>query len=315
MAVVKLKPSFKDYLWGGSKLKEEYYKETDLPIVAESWEISTHPDGESTIASGKYQGETFSNYIKIKGTKILGNKGEKYNDFPLLIKLIDAKKDLSIQVHPDDEYSYKHENQPGKTEMWVVLETEPHANILFGLNKDISQKEFKDRINNNTLLEVLNDVPVYPGDVFYIEAGIIHAIGAGTVLCEIQQNSNVTYRVYDYNRQDDQGNYRDLHIDQALKVSNLNKTVLNKDKREIINNNNYSIETLIKSDYFTTKKVKLNNEIMIKSNPDSFYGIVILQGSITLSNIKLTKGESAFIEANSKNIMVKGEAEFLLISL
>lgn len=317
MAVIKLKPSFKDYLWGGTKLKDKYQKDTNLKVVAESWEISTHPDGESIIDSGVHRGLTLSKYIELRGKAILGSKANKFEQFPLLVKLIDAKNDLSIQVHPDDEDGFKYENESGKTEMWYILEAKPNATIYYGLNQNIDKTELKQRIKNNTLLEVLNEVKVEPNDVYYVEAGTIHAIGAGIVLCEIQQNSNLTYRVFDYNRKDTAGNLRELHIEKAVQVSNTNQLNVTQNlKRDIVATTDYTRETLINSRYFKTQKITLKDQFNLMVNDESFFGIVVTQGKINVTdNISLTLGETAFIEANSGEIHLQGSGEFLLVSL
>lgn len=200
MAIVKLKPAFKDYIWGGKKLVEEYGKEFQGERLAESWELSCHPDGESVIASGEYAGKTLSAYIREKGFGILGRNCRRFSDFPILIKLIDAHDNLSVQVHPDNGYALRNEGQYGKTEMWYIVDCEPGAFLYYGFSRPVSEEEFRRRIADNTLLEVLNRVDVQKGDVLFIESGTIHAIGKGIVIAEIQQNSNITYRVYDYGR-------------------------------------------------------------------------------------------------------------------
>jgi len=192
---IKLLPAFQDYLWGGTRLKTEYNKKTDLEKVAESWELSNHKAGESIVASGEEAGLTFGEYIK--KYDVIGKRAKEFDFFPILIKFIDAKDSLSVQVHPDDEYSLKNNGEYGKTEMWYVMDCDEGATLYYGFNRTITKEEFRKRIKNNTLLEVLNEVPVKKGDVFFIKSGTVHAIGKGILICEIQQNSNTTYRVYD----------------------------------------------------------------------------------------------------------------------
>lgn len=187
MSIVKLTPAFKDYLWGGTKLKENYGKKTDMDPVAESWELSVHPDGPSIVASGEYEGLSFPEYLEKKGKSVLGTKGNTFEFFPILIKFIDAKQPLSIQVHPDNEYALRVEHEYGKTEMWYILDCEPDSFLYFGVNKEITKEEFERRIHDNTLLDVLKAVPVHKGDVFFIKSGTIHAIGAGIQICEINK--------------------------------------------------------------------------------------------------------------------------------
>ena len=193
-------PAFKDYLWGGTKLRDVYGKKCDYDKVAESWELSTHPAGQSTLSGGKYDGLTFGDYIEKAGKAVLGTNCARFKEFPVLIKFIDAKDPLSVQVHPSDEYALRVEGEYGKTEMWYVVDCEPGASLYFGVNRAITKDEFRKRIEENTLTDVLYKADVKKGDVFFIQSGTIHAIGAGILICEIQQNSNTTYRVYDYGR-------------------------------------------------------------------------------------------------------------------
>ena len=182
---LKLTAPLKDYPWGGTRLKTEYHKETALEKVAESWELSCHKDGESIIANGEAAGKKLSEYIEAEGKGILGSNAEKFTYFPLLIKLIDAKDSLSVQVHPDNEYALRVEGEYGKTEMWYIVDCEPGASLLYGFKHRISKEEFERRIRDDTLLEVCNKVPVHKGDVFFIDSGTLHAIGAGILICEI----------------------------------------------------------------------------------------------------------------------------------
>ena len=228
MAILKLKPSCKDYLWGGTKLRTEFGIKSEKETLAESWELSCHPDGPSYIANGEDAGKTLEEYIKIHGKEILGTDCEAFKQFPVLIKFIDAKKDLSIQVHPDNKYALKNEGQYGKTEMWYVVEAEEGASLYYGFSREVSEEEFEKRITDHTLTEVLNKVQIHKGDVLFIDPGTIHAIGAGCLIAEIQQNSNVTYRVYDYGRKGPDGKERELHVEKALdrKSTRLNSSHL-----------------------------------------------------------------------------------------
>lgn len=302
---VKLLPAFKDYLWGGTKLKTEYNKKTDLQKVAESWELSTHKDGESTIADGEFKGKKLSEYISAKD--VLGKRAKAFDFFPILIKFIDAKDNLSVQVHPDDEYSLKNNGEYGKTEMWYVLGAEEGATLYHGFKKKITKEEFSERIKNNTLLEVLNKVPVKKGDVFFIESGTVHAIGAGIMICEIQQNSNTTYRVYDYGRRDKDGNTRPLHIAQAIEVANLEPPEKQKDLPENI---------LAKCKYFTVEKHDLKGEFSFDVTEDCFKSVIVTEGAAKLiydnGELDLEKGDSVFIPAENAQITVKGDCEIII---
>ena len=191
MYILKLNPVFKDYLWGGTKLRDEYGFKSNLDKLAEGWMLSCHKDGENTILNGEYQGKTLTDVVK-ENQNFLGENGKKFEYFPILIKLIDAKNDLSVQVHPDNEYAMRVENEYGKTECWYILDCDDDAELIYGFNREISSEEFKERISNNTFLETVNKVKVKKGDLFFIEAGTLHAIGKGILLAEIQQNSNTT---------------------------------------------------------------------------------------------------------------------------
>ena len=219
MPAYQLIPTCKDYIWGGQRLKTDFGIQSDLNPLSEAWVLSCHPDGPSVLADGPDKGMTLRAWLDKAGKEALGTACEPFEDFPMLIKLIDAKKDLSIQVHPSDAYALEHEGQYGKTEMWVVLDAEPGASLYYGFDREVSLEEFSSRVSDGTLTEVLRKVPVKPGDVFFIPSGTLHAIGAGLVIAEIQQNSNVTYRVFDYGRLGADGKPRALHVEKALAVT------------------------------------------------------------------------------------------------
>ncbi|MFR5899233.1 MAG: type I phosphomannose isomerase catalytic subunit [Neglectibacter timonensis] len=217
MKIIRLTPACKDYPWGGALLREKYGVNSDLEPLAEAWVLSCHPDGESIIAEGEHQGQRLSGYAAQYGANFWGTKCEEFGGLPLLIKLIDAKTNLSIQVHPDNAYALEHEHQYGKTEMWYVMEAAPDAYLYYGLKESVTKGELSKSITDGTIIDLLRAVPVHAGDLFFIPAGTIHAICRGTVIAEIQQNSNVTYRVFDYNRIGKDGKKRQLHVQQALR--------------------------------------------------------------------------------------------------
>ena len=221
--IIKLSPAFKDYLWGGTKLRDVYGKQCDFDTIAESWELSAHPAGNCVVASGKHKGLSFSKYLETVGKGVLGWKCAPLQSFPLLIKFIDAKQNLSVQVHPNDDYALENENEYGKNEMWYVIDAEPGAGLYVGFNQDVDRDEVERRVEDNTILDILNFYPTHPGDVFFIPSGTVHAIGAGNLICEIQQSSNSTYRLYDYGRLDKFGNPRELHLQKALDVLDYRK--------------------------------------------------------------------------------------------
>lgn len=312
MSVFKLRPSCKDYLWGGHRLVDEYGKEYEGEILAETWELSCHPDGPSTIVNGVYAGKTLEEYIEEAGKEVLGKNCRRFRDFPILIKFIDAKQNLSIQVHPDNRYALKNEGQYGKTEMWYVMDAGKDAFLYYGFKKEISKEEFARRIQEDTLLEVLNAVPVQKGDVLFIESGTIHAIGEDILIAEIQQNSNVTYRVYDYGRVGKDGKKRDLHIEKALAVTN--RVPLIKSKS--------SYPHVADCDYFTVDKLNLDGQMMRRMegyvSEESFVSILILDGEGTVScgdQVTYKKGDSLFLPAGSGTYVIEGSCDALITTI
>ncbi|MDE7038131.1 MAG: class I mannose-6-phosphate isomerase, partial [Lachnospiraceae bacterium] len=313
MSILKLKPSCKDYLWGGSRLVEEYGKEYEGEVLAETWELSCHPDGPSVIRNGKYTGRTLSEYIEREGKDVLGTHCRRFRDFPILTKFIDAKDNLSIQVHPDNRYALKNEGQYGKTEMWYVMDAGKEAFLYYGFKKEISREEFARRIKEDTLLEVLNAVPVQKGDVLFIESGTIHAIGKNILIAEIQQNSNVTYRVYDYGRVGKDGKKRDLHIEKALAVTN----------RIPIVKDNSSYPHVADCDYFTVDKLNLDGKVMRELtgevSEESFASILMLDGEGIIENegetLDYKKGDSFLLSAGSGKYTIKGTCDALITTI
>lgn len=315
MELIKLKPAFKDYLWGGTRLREDWNKHSDMKRLAESWELSAHPDGESVIETGSDAGQTFTQYLEKHGEKVLGKNARAFEKFPLLIKLIDAKQPLSIQVHPSDEYALRVEGEYGKTEMWYVVDCDPGAFLYFGVNRTLTPGEFQQRIAENTLTEVLNRVEVKKGDVFFIESGTIHAIGAGILICEIQQNSNTTYRVYDYGRRDDAGNLRELHVEKAMAVSKLTPSDTDQTRRAAQPIPGGTQERLASCNYFTTDKYEIQGKAALFSGEDSFISLMVLSGSGEVSGAENTlsfaAGDSLFIPAGSGEITVEGNCSLI----
>lgn len=307
MGMYLLKPACKDYLWGGHKLVDEYNVAYVGDVCAEAWVMSCHKDGQSIIASGIDKGMTLSELIEEKGSEILGKNCKKYKDFPILIKLIDAKKSLSIQVHPDDTYALEHENQYGKTEMWYVLEAEEGAFLYQGFEKEISKEEFEKRIKENTLTEVLHKEFVKRGDVIFITPGTLHAIGEGLVIAEIQQSSNVTYRIYDYGRVGADGKPRQLHIAQSLDVTKLEKPVKYQSPDE----------HMVSCEFFCVDNIKIeeNKPFKGKADDSSFVSLLIIDGEGTITaegeSFKVKKGDSVFITAGSGEFCIDGKVEAL----
>lgn len=309
-----LKPPIKDYLWGGTKLKTDFGFETEKEIAAEGWMLSAHKDGMNTILNGEHKGKNINEVLDIWGKSALGKNAEKFSYFPILIKLIDAKQKLSVQVHPDDDYALSVEGEYGKTEMWYVVDCDEGAELVYGFKENISKEEFERRIKDNTLTEVCNNVPVNKGDIFFISAGTLHAIGEGILIAEVQQNSNTTYRVSDYGRLGADGKPRELHIDKALDVTKCEVPTLPYGNiGNITVDGNNSIRELAVCDKFTSKVIKLNDTMNICLE-DSFISLLLLDGYITLKwndgEIKAKKGDSIFIPANFKTEII-GKAEIL----
>lgn len=312
MKPIKLIPAFKDYLWGGTKLRDEFNKKCDFDKIAESWELSTHKDGQSVVADGDFKGLTLGEYIEKNGKEVLGSNCEAFEYFPILIKLIDAKENLSIQVHPNDDFAKRVEGEYGKTEMWYIVDCEDDAFLYYGFNRDVSSSEFRERIENNTVLEVLNKVKVKKGDVFFIKAGTVHAIGAGIVICEIQQNSNTTYRVYDYDRRDKNGNTRELHTDKAIMVADTKKAP-DMEAPKLLND-----DSLLLADckYFRVIKVMVDGEKSFTADSRSFNSLIVLDGKGSLlcdgEGTELVKGDSIFVPAGTGEYKICGKCDVII---
>ncbi len=311
--IVKLDPAFKDNLWGGTKLRTVFGKKCDYDVIGESWELSAHPDGQSRIATGRYKGMLFNDYLSIIGKEALGWKCQAQDRFPVLIKFIDAKQALSIQIHPDDEYALENEGEYGKNEMWYVIDCEPDSYLYCGLSKDVSKEEINERIKNNTITEVLNKIDVKPGDVVMVKAGTIHAIGAGILICEIQQNSNSTYRMYDYDRRDKFGNPRELHVAKALDVVDTKAYVKDNNSEVMLEENeNYSQERLVQCKYFECFKYEIFKEVKLVVDEASFLSVLFIAGEGTIKEetteevMDYKAGDSFFISAGKRTITISG---------
>lgn len=300
---LKLYPAFKDYLWGGTKLHDYFPDCTTVP-AAEAWVLSCHKDGESTVKNGPLSGKTLSEALEVFGRDALGENGKKFDFFPVLIKLIDAKKDLSVQVHPDDEYARKNENSYGKTEMWYVVDCEEGARLFYGFKEKISKQEFEQRIKDNTLTDILRSVEVKKGDCFFIPSGTIHAIGSGMLIAEIQQNSNCTYRVYDFGRLGADGKPRELHIQKALDVT----------KTEPAQPADFGGKKILADcQYFNSKLLQGSCELEV--GEDSFSAVLVISGTGCLKwaegQIELSAGDCIFLPANIGKVGISGDLKFI----
>ena len=314
-----LKPAGKDYLWGGTRLNDEFAKGIPLDPLAETWECSTHPDGPSVVASGIFEGQTLTEVLAAH-PEYLGNRHPD-GKFPLLIKFIDAKKDLSVQVHPNDVYAMEHENgQNGKSEMWYVLDAAKDAHLVYGLKHDCTEKEIRQAIADGTLLRHLQRVPVRKDDLFFIEAGTIHAIGAGALIAEIQENSNLTYRLYDYDRVGKDGKKRELHIDKAMQVANLKSSAEPRQPLRVLKyKQGVASEFLSRCKYFEVYRVLLNTErrqqVYYRVDEMSFRVLLCINGCGDIhfegGEIPFYKGDCIFVPADSVQLTMRGCAQFL----
>ena len=299
--VYKLTPALKDNIWGGTKLRE-YGKESDADRIAESWELSFTTGGEARIEDGRTLSEAFTR-------KAWGTNTDKFPFFPVLTKFIDAREKLSVQVHPSDEYALKNEGQYGKSEMWYIVDCDEGAGIYMGTNTPVDKEEFIRSVEDGTVEKHLSFKKVKPGDVYFIPAGTIHAICEGVLIYEIQQNSTLTYRLYDYKRCDKDGNLRELHIDKAMTVSNLSPY-------EAPNINSKNPNVIGECEYFTTEKYKLNftNKRFLVTDK-SYLMISCISGEGTIEGEKITKGDTYFIPAGMGEIEVstKGEIEIITV--
>ena len=320
-----LYPAAKDYLWGGNRINDDFGKNIDVQPLAETWECSTHPDGESLVWSGEYKGQKLSEVIK-KHPEYLGEHAQKINngDLPILVKLIDAKHNLSIQVHPDDEYALKNENSLGKSEMWYVLSAKEKSKLIYGFNQNIEDKQITLSINDGSIKKYLNYVSVTKDDVFFIEPGTVHAIGEGILVAEIQENSNITYRLYDYDRIDKNGNKRSLQIEKALDVANCKATDQPHQPMRVLKyKKGFASELLARCKYFQVERTILNTEIsrdLFEYNTDSnsFHVFLFFDGCGTIEGdsfyLNFFKGDCVFVPAESASIKLHGIAQFLDIS-
>lgn len=315
-----LRPSGKDYLWGGSRLNDEFEKNIDMTPLAETWECSTHPDGPSYVVGGEFDGQELAEVLKAH-PEYLGARHAGKNALPILIKFIDAKKDLSVQVHPTDAYAKEHENgQWGKTEMWYVLDASKDAKLVYGLRWDRTEEQMRKAIAEGTLMKDLQWVPVKKDDLFFIEAGTIHAIGAGALIAEIQENSNLTYRLYDYDRIGKDGKKRELHVDKALQVANLKSSAEPCQPLRVLKyRQGMASELLTRCKYFEVYRMIVNTErrqkVHYQADEIGFRVLLCVNGCGTISyengSITFYKGDCIFVPADSETLAIHGQAQFL----
>jgi mannose-6-phosphate isomerase len=312
---LQFEPILKERIWGGTKLKTILNKPITSDITGESWEISTVEGDVSVVSNGVLAGKSLNDLIQaapedILGTEVFNRFGKQ---FPLLFKYLDAREDLSIQVHPNDELAKKRHNSFGKTEMWYIMQADENSRIIVGFKEKSNATEYVENLKNKTLLSILDDVIVKSGDVFFLETGTVHAIGAGLVVAEIQQTSDITYRLYDFDRVDAAGNERELHVDLALDAINYNKTDTFKSYTEETNQSN----TIVDCPYFTTNFLPLDGEKKMIEKGNSFSVYMCIEGTFEIefenSRFQYKKGDTVLIPAALKTFTLNGEASILVI--
>lgn len=297
--ILKLTPSVKNYIWGGTNLKTKWNKITTENNIAETWELSLNSSGMCFVNGGEYNGKPLSDVIKPKD---VGNNSKDFPFFPVLVKLIDAATPLSLQVHPTDEYALQYESKYGKTEMWHIVDATDDAYIYLGFNRDVTKDQFVEALTNKTLTSLLNKVDVKPNQTYFVPSGTIHAIGSGVTLIEIQQNSDLTYRVYDYDRLGLDGKPRELHVSKALEVLNFNKY-------DVPNPNR--CELLGKCKYFSAYRYQGDRKLNF---PDSFASVTVLEDTIRLNELALKKGDTVFVSAGTE-INLTGDGSYCVVTV
>lgn len=322
MGILKLSPPCKDYIWGGERLRREFGKKSGSDKIAESWELCCNKDDHNIIESGEFAGKTLEEFITENGkAAVLGTESELFEDFPIFIKLIDAADNLSVQVHPSDGYALQHEGERGKNELWYVVDADEGAELIYGFKREIGREEFAERIGNGTILEVANNILVHKGDVLFIESGTLHSIGKGILIAEIQQNSNTTYRVYDYGRVGKDGKPRDLHIEKALDVTECVPPKYPVKAQGSPKNVKGGVMTLLwRCEYFTVNRLELDGTACLNADDCSFRSLLMLDGNAEISaengeKVTVKKGDSIFITAGTGKYEISGKGLVIISNI
>lgn len=317
---ILLRPSGKDYIWGGKRLNDEFEKNIPLTPLAETWECSTHPDGPSWVVGGEDDGKSLAEVLRCH-PEYLGTHPNTHGELPILIKFIDADKDLSVQVHPDDDYAAAHEHgQRGKTELWYVLDAAKDAKLVYGFRHNTDEPEIRNAIADGTVMRHLQQVPIQKDDVFFLRPGTVHAVGAGALIAEIQQSSNLTYRLYDYDRVDKNGNKRPLHIDKAMDVLDFRSSSEPRQPLRVLRYRpGVATELLGRCPYFEVYRMLLNTQrrqiVKYRADSLSFRVLLCVDGCGTIrygaERLDFFKGDCLFVPADSVEMQLHGQAQFL----
>lgn len=316
MEILMLKPTVKDTIWGGKKLIRDFGFVTTEDNIAEAWLLSCHKDGPSYVCGGEYDGMTLQQVISAQGREVLGTHNAAIVDFPVLVKIIDACDKLSVQVHPGDEYARRVENENGKTEAWYILEADEDAQLVYGVAEEMTREEFAEKVNAGKTEEVLNFVNVKAGDVVFIPSGMLHAIGKGILLAEVQQSSNTTYRVYDYDRPGKDGKPRELHVRKAIDVVELTHPEGNfAPAGETVQYDGAEKTYLTGCEYFSMTALNVDGCYTDSAGPESFVSLLVLDGEGTIrgntAEYALQKGASVFIPASYGSYELSGKLKIL----
>ena len=320
---LKFKPIYKEKIWGGRNLKNKFDKNIPDGNIGESWEITAQEDETSIIANGPLAGKSLTYLLNTKKEQLFGEKFNDQKNFPLLIKFLDAHSKLSVQVHPNEEYSNKFKSASSKTEMWYIIDAKPGAKIVYGLKENVAKNKLKEATKSGELDEYLREVSVKPGEFYFIPGGTVHAIEEGIFLAEIQQSSDTTYRLYDWDRKDEKGNTRPLHIEKAFDIINLprkdNTKGVNNSKQEFFyQKENFTVQILTASPYFVVEKIQLNGTYNFNDKNDRFYILMNITESKQIFSEKkylLQPGETMLLPAELNNVDIKGKGDFLKIYL
>lgn len=310
-------PIIKERIWGGTKLRDVLHKPIVSNISGESWELSTVPGDVSVVANGALEGTDLNAVVALNPEAVLGKKvvAQFGDQFPLLFKFLDAREDLSIQVHPNDALAKERHNSFGKTEMWYVMQADPGAQLIVGFKEDSNAEAYQTALTQHQVVDLLAKHSVQKGDVFFLETGTVHAIGAGTLIAEIQQTSDITYRIYDFDRRDAQGNLRELHTELALEAINYQRT---ESKKTYAQNTNVS-NVMVNCPYFTTSFIPLTDTASVHCTNDSFTVLMVMEGDCALlygdKKMELTKGTTILLPAALEAVQLKGNAELLEITI